>query len=212
MVELAPLLLEGAGITIQVAVLSWLLMLPIATAAGLARLSKFAAVRAVTVVYVEVFRGTSLLVQLFWLYFVLPFVGVELPKLAAGVLAIALNYGAYGSEIVRSSIQAVPKGQWEAAVALNMTPWQRMSRVIFPQAFVRMLPPFGNLSIELLKSTSLVYFITLSDLTYQAMVLRNNYVSMTPQIWATLLVMYFALAGIVTLGFKLLERRLQAGR
>lgn len=212
MVELAPLLLEGAGITVQVAVLSWLLMIPIATAAGLARLSKFAAVRAVTVVYVEVFRGTSLLVQLFWLYFVLPFVGVELPKLAAGVLAIALNYGAYGSEIVRSSIQAVPKGQWEAAVALNMTPWQRMSRVIFPQAFVRMLPPFGNLSIELLKSTSLVYFITLSDLTYQAMVLRNNYVSMTPQIWATLLVMYFALAGIVTLGFKLLERRLQAGR
>lgn len=212
MVELAPLLLEGAGITVQVAVLSWLLMIPIATAAGLARLSKFAAVRAVTVVYVEVFRGTSLLVQLFWLYFVLPFVGVELPKLAAGVLAISLNYGAYGSEIVRSSIQAVPKGQWEAAVALNMTPWQRMSRVIFPQAFVRMLPPFGNLSIELLKSTSLVYFITLSDLTYQAMVLRNNYVSMTPQIWATLLVMYFALAGIVTLGFKLLERRLQAGR
>lgn len=212
MVELAPLLLEGAGITIQVAVLSWLLMLPIATAAGLAWLSKFAAVRAVTVVYVEVFRGTSLLVQLFWLYFALPFVGVELPKLAAGVLAIALNYGAYGSEIVRSSIQAVPKGQWEAAVALNMTPWQRMSRVIFPQAFVRMLPPFGNLSIELLKSTSLVYFITLSDLTYQAMVLRNNYVSMTPQIWATLLVIYFALAGIVTLGFKLLERRLQAGR
>ena len=95
--------------------------------------------------------------------------------MAAGVLAIGLNYGAYGSEIVRSSIFAVPKGQTEASIALNMTPWQRMRYIIIPQAMMRMIPPFGNLSIELLKGTSLVSFIALNDLTYEALTLRNYY-------------------------------------
>lgn len=210
--DLAPLLLEGALVTIQVAVLSWLLAIPVAVAAGLARLSRLAPVRAVSAVYVEVFRGTSLLVQLFWLYFALPFIGIELPKLAAAVLAVGLNYAAYGSEIVRSAVLAVPKGQQEASIALNFTPRQRMMRIIFPQALLRMVPPFGNLSIELLKSTSLVYFITLADLTSQTLVLRNNYVSLTPQLFTALLLIYFALACVVAGGFKLVERQLQARR
>lgn len=210
--QLVPLLLEGAIVTVEVTLYSAALALVVSVLAGLGLLSGFAPIRLITRAYVEVFRGTSLLVQLFWLYFALPFAGVALPQLAAAVIAISLNFGAYGAEVVRGSILAVPQGQWEAAKALNMTYWQQMRIVIFPQAFVRMLPPFGNLSIELLKSTSLVYFITLTDLTYQAMVLRNNYLTLTPHIFALLLLIYFLLAGIITVAFRWSERCLTQGR
>ncbi|PZE19638.1 ectoine/hydroxyectoine ABC transporter permease subunit EhuC [Paenibacillus xerothermodurans] len=211
-IDFLPALLEGVEITLQVAVFSSVLALAIAVVVGLLKLSKKWWVRALTGVYVEIFRGTSLLVQLFWLYFVLPFIGIELPKLAAAILAVGLNFGAYGSEIVRSSIRAIPKGQWEAAIALNMRPWQRMIHIIFPQAFVRMLPPFGNLFIELVKSTSLVYFITMADLTYQAMVLRSNYISWTSEIFGLLLIIYFIISALVAFGVRMLERKLTAGR
>jgi polar amino acid transport system permease protein len=103
---------------------------------------------------------------MFWFYFALPHFGIVLPAFAVAVITMGLNYGAYASEIVRSSILAIPKGQTEAAIALNMTPRQRMWRVILPQAFRLMLPGFGNISIELLKGTALVSLITLNDLTY----------------------------------------------
>jgi len=109
--DLLPLLMQGAQVTIQVAFLSMIVALLAAFTAGMCRLSKSPIIRHTTMVYVEIFRGTSLLVQLFWLYYCLPFMGIELPKLLAGVLAIGLNYGAYGSEIVRSAILAIPKGQ-----------------------------------------------------------------------------------------------------
>ena len=210
--SMLPLLLQGAKVTVTVAAFSSIVAFAAAITAGLCTLSRRRAVRAVTAIYVELFRGTSLLVQLFWLYFALPFLGIELPKLLAAVLAAGLNYGAYGSEIVRSSILAVPKGQREAAIALNMTPYQQMTRIIFPQAFVRMLPPFGNLMIELMKSTSLVYFITLADLTYQAMLLRNHYYPMTPYIFMLLLLFYFVLAYAVSLCTRWAERKAAAGR
>lgn len=211
-IDFLPTLLKGAEITIIVAFFSAILAIVMSFAAGLCRLSKLWIVRTLTAVYVEVFRGTSLLVQLFWLYFALPFIGIELPKMLAAILAIGLNFGAYGSEIVRSAVLAVPKGQWEAALALNLKPWQRLWNVILPQASLRMLPPFGNQLVELIKSTSLVYFITMADLTYQAMVLRNNYISWTTEILVLLLLMYFVIATLVSRAVRLLERKWTAGR
>lgn len=210
--QVLPLLLQGAVVTVEITLYSAALAFAVAVAAGLGRLSRRRAVRWLVAAYVELFRGTSLLVQLFWLYFALPFLGLELPKLAAAVLAIGLNYGAYGSEVVRSALLAVPAGQHEAAVALNLSRWQKLRWVVFPQALIRMLPPFGNLAIELLKSTSLVFFITLTDLTSQAMILRNNYYEWTPQILFLLLLLYFAMALLITFGFRMAERRLSAGR
>ncbi|MFC5651077.1 ectoine/hydroxyectoine ABC transporter permease subunit EhuC [Paenibacillus solisilvae] len=210
--DMFPLLLEGAKITIQVTALSAIVALLLAASSGLCRMSRFAVARGIARVYVDLFRASSLLVLMFWIYFALPFVGIELNKLTAAVLAIGLNYGAYGSEIVRSAILAVPTGQQEAAVALNLTPAQRMWRVMIPQAIVRMLPPFGNLLIELLKSTSLVYFITLTDLCYQAMILRNNYYPWTPQIFGLLLIIYFILSACITVTIRLLERKYAAWR
>lgn len=211
-IDFLPSLIKGAEITILVAFFSSILAIIVSFIAGLLRLSKLWILRTISAIYVEVFRGTSLLVQLFWLYFALPFIGIELPKMLAAILAIGLNFGAYGSEIVRSAVLAVPKGQTEAAIALNMKPWQRLSHVILPQASLQMLPSFGNQMVELIKSTSLVYFITMADLTYQAMVLRNNYISFTTEILVLLLLMYFVIATLVSIAVRLLERKLTTGR
>lgn len=179
---------------------------------GLARLSRFAVVRGIASVLVELIRGTSLIVQLFWIYYALPHLGIELPKLPAAVIAIGVNYGAYGSEIVRSAILAVPAGQREAAIALNFNSYQRMRYIIVPQAMLRMLPPFGNLQVELLKGTALAYFIGLGEVFYRTMTQLNYYLYLLVPIFTGLLVIYFALSQLVLLFYRWAERRLAAGR
>lgn len=210
--ELLQSLLEnGLKITLFVTFFSTILAFALGLAAGLARLSKYKIVRGITFVYVEFFRGTSLLVQLFWIYYVLPILGISIPALQAGILAIGLNFGAYCSEIVRSAILSVPKGQKEASIALNLTPFKRMTRIILPQAFVMMLPNLGNQLIELLKSTSLVSLITLTDLTYQGNIL-NSSTFKTTTIYSLLLLIYFVISLPLTKGMQMLERKLSAGR
>jgi polar amino acid transport system permease protein len=210
-VDLISTLLHGVKITVLVTILAIILAFVFAFLSGFGRLSKNKLLRTMSTIYVEVFRGTSLLVQLFWIYFALPLLGLRLPTIAAGVLALGLNAGAYGSEVVRSSILSIPKGQTEACIALNMTPAQSMWRIILPQAIVKMLPAFGNLQIELLKGTSLVSLITLSDLTYQATILNASTLQ-TTQIFSLLLVMYFIIAWPLTKGIRYLENRLTVGR
>lgn len=184
-----------------------LLSLVLASVAGVARVSKVRPVRALATVYVETFRGTSALVQLFWLFFVLPQLGLTLSPMTVAVIGLGLNIGAYGAEVVRGAILAVPKGQVEAAVALNMSEWQTMRRVILPQAALAMLPPWGNLLIELLKATALVSLITISDLAFNAYRL-NQATFRTAEIFGLVLVLYFAIALVVTFGMRALERRL----
>lgn len=213
MIELFPALWRGTVVTMEITVLATVAALLLSIAAGLARLSSFRAVRWIAAVYVETFRGTSLLVQLFWLYFAFPMLlDIHMSAMTAAVLALGLNYGAYGSVIVRSSILAVPRGQTEASVALNMTPWLRMRRIIGPQALAIALPSFGNLQIELLKGTSLVSLITLAELTYQGMMLRSYDMSRTTLILGMILLIYFVLAQLLTRIIRRLERRLAAGR
>lgn len=202
---------KGVQITLELTVYSTVFALILALAAGLGRISKYRVIRWLTTVYVELFRGTSLVVQLFWIYFALPIFGIHLPKMIAGVLALSLNAGAYGSEIVRSTILSVPKGQREAAVALNLTPFQRMRLIILPQAFVMMLPAIGNLMIELLKGTALVSLITLPDLTFQATILNSSTMRST-EIFTLLLILYFLISLPFTRGIRWLERKLTVGR
>jgi polar amino acid transport system permease protein len=209
--ELIPSLLNGAKVTIQVLVLSIIFTYLIAFIAGLGKLSENIIISGVSSVYIELFRGTSLLVQLFWIYFVLPFFGINLSALAAGVIAISLCYGAYASEIVRGAILSIPKGQTEAAIALNMTAFQRMRNIIIPQAIKIMLPGFGNISIELIKGTALVSLITLGDLTYQALTLRNTNINLTTEIFISLLIIYFIIALPLIVLARWLERRATVG-
>jgi polar amino acid transport system permease protein len=209
---LAPLL-QGAIVTIEITVYSLFTAFVLSLIVGIARFSKLRAVRFSMALYVEIFRGTSLLVQLFWLYFALPMLfDFRMSAFTVAIIALGLNYGAYGSEVVRGAILAIPKGQTEAGIALNMSPWQRLRYIILPQAFVMMLPSFGNLQIELLKGTSLVYLITLSDLTYQGMILRSYDISKTTFIFIMLLFIYFIMAQAMTLGIRALERRTSKGR
>lgn len=206
--DLLPPLLRGLRVTLQLTIGGAALALVVALIAGIARASNNALVRGITGVYVEVFRGSSVLVQMFWIFFVLPLppFEIKLTALQAGILALGLNVGAYGAEVVRGAVQAIERGQIEASIALNMSPGLMMRRVIIPQAMVRILPPFGNLLIELLKATSLASLITLSDITFQAATLRQT-VGRIPEVFSLLLVLYFLLAYPLTLGVRWIEGR-----
>jgi polar amino acid transport system permease protein len=201
-----PALLHGAWITIQITAMACVLAVVFALLAGLAKISPFRPLRWIATAYIEVFRGTSALVQLFWLFFVLPHFGVTLDPIPVAVLALGLNIGAYGAEVVRGAILAVPRGQYEASIALNMRSSTRMRRIILPQAIAAMIPPWGNLFIELLKATALVSLITVSDLTFEAYQL-NQATLQTVQIFTLVLVMYLAIALVITFLMRGLERR-----
>ncbi len=204
------LILHGAFITVALTLMGSVLALVMAFAAGLGRLSRFFAVRALATAYIEFFRGTSIFVQLFWAYFVLPFIGISLTPLQAGVLGLGLNVGAYGAEVVRGAVQSIGKEQYEACVALNLGRWQGMRHVILPQALLVMLPTFGNNAIELLKATSVVSLISLADMTFQANVVRAQ-TGDTLFPYATILILYFAMASAISWGMRGLERRMARG-
>jgi polar amino acid transport system permease protein len=207
MTGLLAQLVPALAMTLALTVCAGLLGLFAALLAGLGRLSAIRVVRWAAGIYVEVFRGTSALVQLFWVYFVLPFAGINLDAFAAGVAVLGLNAGAYGAEVVRGAIQAVPAGQRDAAVALNLSPAQTMRRIVLPQALPAMLPPAGNLTIELLKNTALVSTIAVHELTFTAQLLRASTLQ-TASIFGLVLVSYFAIALLLSRLLRRLERRI----
>lgn len=203
--NLLPPLLEGTWVTIQLAAASTVGGAILSFAGGMGKLSSNLVVRVLAIAYIEIFRGTSLLVQMFWLYFALPLLGVSLSPVLAGILALSLNIGAYGAEVVRGAIQAVPQGQYDASVALNLTHRHRLWNVIMPQALVEMMPPFGNLIVQNLKDTALVSLITLADLTFRAQNLRNLTLDSVP-IYTLTLIIYFVLALLLIAFMRWLER------
>lgn len=210
--DLLPSLLGGLWLTVVITVCGCLLAIVCSLLAGLGCLHRDPIVRGYARVYIEAFRGTSALVQLFWFYFALPIlVGVRLDAVPVAIIVLGLNIGAYGAEVVRSSIQAVPKGQSEAAMALGLSRWQAMRHVILPQAILLMLPPFGNLLIELLKSTALVSMITVTDLTRAGLFVRDDTLR-TAEVFGMLLVIYFLLSVLITAAVRWLERRLAGGQ
>lgn len=205
-------LLDGAAATVQVTALAVMLGTVLALIGGVVGLSASPWARSVVRVYVELFRGVSAIILLFWVFYALPIMlNLFLSPLHAGVLALGTNMGAYGTELVRGGIQAVPRGQSEAATALNMTGWQRMRHIVLPQAVVTMLPPYGNLVIEVLKSSSLVSLIALSDLMNRAQSLRITGTASTPEIFLGVFILYGAMAGILTLAIRAAERKVGRG-
>lgn len=204
--EAWPRFQEGIVTTIYLTLGGATLGFAMALVLGVAAGSRLMVIRGVSRTIVEFFRGTSLLVQLFWLFFVLPLLGYELDPLFCGILALGLNYGAYAAEVVRGSLAAVPTPQKEAAVALNFSPWQRMSKVVFPQAWVQMIPPLNNLLVQLLKGSALASFILLQDLTFHIGELRRV-TGDTVFAFGVGLILYFVIAYALTLFMNLLEVR-----
>ncbi len=173
-VERGPLLLDGARMTVKLACLS----MPLAIAAGLAialgRLYGPGPLRCLLVTYVEIIRGTPLLLQLYVIFYLLPQIGLVIHPMAAAILGLAINYSAYESEIYRAGLRAVPRGQMEAALALGMTTWQALRRVIVPQAVRIVIPPVTNDFIALFKDTSMCSIITVMELTGAYRQQRND--------------------------------------
>ncbi|MFI6941821.1 ectoine/hydroxyectoine ABC transporter permease subunit EhuC [Streptomyces sp. NPDC050418] len=202
--------LPGIWITIQVTFLSAALAFVVSFLIGLGRTAPSRTVRILCGIYFELFRSTSSLVFMFWIAFTVPMLfQVTFIGMAAGVLALGLTYGAYGSEIVRGALQAVPAAQREAGIALNFTRVQRLRRIEIPQAWPEMLPPFNNLLIELLKGTSLVSLISIADMTFAGNLQRLVTADSAP-VYTLLLGIYFVFAFLLTRGMRLLERRAKA--
>ncbi|CCF64554.1 putative amino-acid ABC transporter permease protein y4tF [Nocardia cyriacigeorgica GUH-2] len=201
-----PGIWDGILVTLQLtlggAALAFLIALLLGTVVRVRNL----ALRGASRVLIEFFRGTSLLVQIFWLFYVLPLFGYQLEPVFCGILALGLNYGAYGAEVVRGALNAVPRTQWEAAVALNFSPWQRLHRVLFPQAWALMVPPLTNLLIHLLKGTAVASYITLQDLTFEIGKLRQS-TGDTLFAFGVGLLIYFVLAYVLTVLMNLVETR-----
>ncbi|MEW9512326.1 ectoine/hydroxyectoine ABC transporter permease subunit EhuC [Streptomyces bacillaris] len=201
-----PQVRSGLWVTLQATVLGALLALVLAFALGLAAGSRLLLVRGVSRVVVEFFRGTSLYIQLFWLYYAMPLLtGYELTPVICGVVAFGLNFGAYGAEVVRGAVNSVPRAQYEAAIALNLSPFRRLWKVILPQAWVQMIPSFTNLLIQLLKATPLLWLISAADLMTVIQTLRDR-TGETLTAYLTLLAAYFVLAYALTMLMNLLER------
>ncbi|MEV2276099.1 ectoine/hydroxyectoine ABC transporter permease subunit EhuC [Nocardiopsis sp. NPDC049922] len=201
-----PRFVDGAVATVILTLGGSALAFVLAMFFGILGTVRSGVLRAVAVVYVETFRGVAALVVMFWLAFALPqLTGFRLDDYFTGILALGLNVGAYGAEVVRGAIQAVPKAQIEATVALNMSWQRRMRSVVIPQAWAQMLPTFGNLIIELMKASAVVYTIGILDITAVARLLRS-----TGDLWwafGTAFVLYYVIAHLLSGGVRVLERR-----
>ena len=198
--------MDGIQVTAVQFLMATALAVLISLIMGLGKVSPNPILRWSATAYIEFFRGTSLLVQLFWLFYVLPLFGLTLDKYVTGFIAVGLNLGAYGAELVRGGIQSVPTGQWEAAYSLSMSSARRMWRIILPQAFLNMLPPWGNLIIELLKYTALVALIAVPDVMFEARQI-NGSTFLSAQAFGTALIIYYVLARfLVTPFMRSLER------
>ncbi|MFB7269817.1 ectoine/hydroxyectoine ABC transporter permease subunit EhuC [Streptomyces sp. NPDC056244] len=203
--------LPGIWITVQLTLYSAALATAVAFTVGTARTHRSRTVRFLAGFYTEIFRGTSALVLMFWLFFVMPgLFGWALVPMWAAVLALGLSYGAYGAEVVRGALNAVAPAQREAGIALNFTPWQRLRLIMLPQAVPEMIPPFCNLLIELLKGTALVSLLGVADVSFAAYLVRLA-TQESAQIYSVTLVIYFVLAFLLTRGMRALERKTKAG-
>ena len=207
-------MLEGSQVTLQIFFITLILSLPLGMLFSLARLSSVRLIRYITEVYIWLMRGTPLMLQLLFVYFALPMVGIRLalpmvgirlPDIAAALLAFSLNYAAYFAEIFRAGIQSVDKGQYEAAKALGMNYPQMMRHVIWPQVIRMVLPPISNETINLVKDTSLIYILAMNDLLRVARSIVQREFDMTPFLVAA--VFYLFMTFILTWGFKKLEAK-----
>ena len=202
-----PILLMGAGVTIEITAFSVAIGFFIGLFVGIARISQFKILRIMAAVYADCIRGTPLLVQIFLIYFALPMaIGQRVEPFIAAVVACGINSGAYVSEIFRAGIQAIDVGQMEAGRSLGLTWWQTMRFIILPQAFKNILPPLGNEFIAMLKDSSLVSVIGFEELTRRGqLIIAQTYGSF--EIWMTVAVLYLIITMAISRIVAFLEKR-----
>jgi polar amino acid transport system permease protein len=202
-----PLLIRGAGVTLEITALAVGLGLVFGLIAALAQLSKFAPLKWIAKIYVDFIRGTPLLVQIFIIYFALPAIlGQRIDPFVAAVAACSINSGAYIAEIFRAGIQSIEIGQLRAGLSLGMNWNQTMRYIILPQAFKRIIPPLGNEFIAMLKDSSLVSVIGFEELTRSGqLIIAETYGSL--EIWTAVALLYLIMTLTITQFVGVLERR-----
>ncbi len=203
--RILPALLRGGQITLLVFALTLVLSLPLGLIVALMRISKVAPLRWFSGAYIWVLRGTPLLLQLYFVYYGLPNMGITFDGVTSAVVAFTLNYAAYFAEIYRGGIQSIDRGQYEAAKALGYTGSQTMWKIIIPQTLSRIIPPITNETITLVKDTALVTAISVSELLRAAKGAVNRDLDTTAFLLAALLYLFFTL--LLTLIFKFTEKR-----
>lgn len=208
-VDFLPELMTGLYYTLLISVVGLAIGFVVGAITGLARISRFKILYGIATVYIEVIRGTPVLVQAIWIYFALPLIiQYTLPSVAAGIIVIALNAGAYIAEIVRGAVQSVEKGQNEAGRSLGLSSRATMRHVIWPQAFRRMIPPLGNQFIISIKDTSLLSVILVPELIFQGRLIAANHFNAV-EIYTTVAVFYLAITLSLSIILRFVERRLE---
>jgi polar amino acid transport system permease protein len=206
--EILPVLAEASIITIEATLLSFLLALLLGLVLAVLRFAGPPSVALVASGVVELVRSTPLLIQIFFIYFVLPEIGITLDALTAGVLALGLHYGTYCSEVYRAGLENVPRGQWEASTALNLTTFHTFRDVILPQAIPPVVPALGNYLVALFKETPLLSAIAVLELMQTAKILGSETFRYTEPI--TLVGLFFLVFSLIAAGLvRLVETWLQ---
>jgi His/Glu/Gln/Arg/opine family amino acid ABC transporter permease subunit len=211
MISFLPSLLEGAYLTITVSLLSFALATMIGLLVGIARISRLLPLRVLATPYVQFIRGTPLLLQLFFIYYVLPYGGIILTPFVSGVLGLTLNYSAYMAEVFRGGILAIPKGQWEAGLSIGMSRRLLLRRIILPQALRIVVPAIGNFFVSIFKDSALVSVITMRDLMFSGQILAAATFKHF-EIFAEVAVIYFLISYPTAKLVEYIEMRLDVSR
>ncbi|KHS50949.1 polar amino acid ABC transporter, inner membrane subunit [Brevibacterium linens] len=207
-IDYIPALLQGLYYTLLVSVVGLVIGFVLGAIFGLGRISRSKIVYGISTAYIELLRGTPVLVQAIWIYFALPLIiGFNIPSLTAGIIVIGLNSGAYIAEIVRGAVQSVEKGQMEAGRSLGLSQHLTMRYVIWPQAFKRMIPPLGNQFIISIKDTSLLSVILVPELIFQGRLVASNHFNAV-EIYTTVAIFYLVITLTLSKVLNIMEKRL----
>ena len=202
--EVLPSLLDGAKMTLQIFCWTLIGSLPLGLIVGLALISRFRLLKAILRFYVWLMRGTPLLLQLIFVFYGLPLVGLTLGRFDAALFAFILNYNAYFAEIFRGGLQSIDKGQYESAKVLRLTYWQTIRKIVTPQVVKIVLPSIGNEVINLVKDSSLVYVIGIGDLLRAGNVATSRDVTLVPLVMVG--VVYLVMTAVLTFILRKLEQ------
>ena len=202
--EVLPSLLDGAKMTLQIFCWTLIGSLPLGLIVGLALISRFRLLKAILRFYVWLMRGTPLLLQLIFVFYGLPLVGLTLGRFDAALFAFILNYTAYFAEIFRGGLQSIDKGQYESAKVLRLTYWQTIRKIVTPQVVKIVLPSIGNEVINLVKDSSLVYVIGIGDLLRAGNVAKSRDVTLVPLVMVG--VVYLVMTAVLTFILRKLEQ------
>ncbi len=207
-VAFLPPLLEGARMTLALTAASFLLSVAVGLVVCLLKMSKVAALSRAATLYIEVIRGTPLLLQLFYIYYALPDVGIRLPAFEAGVAGLTLNFGAYLAELFRAGIQSIPKGQVEAARSTGLSPREVLRHVVLPQAVRVIFPALTNYALVMVKESSLVAVLSVRELMRAGELLASA-TFQTMKVYTLVGAIYLAVSYAMAVAFRRYERRLK---